>query len=212
MHEIGIDGMHQLLLDGHRAVQYAWDHYEELAARKHTYTLYGPYAYNIGASIPSSMTPTRARKLLKTTHRKDYLIYHLDNDYKVIRTIVMLNYTKVEHTYHHFELDGVTYACPFRGTEKILPVNGHIESLKFSNGKPDFFGVRYCNFVFAQFYKYIDTDKMLVSTYRYFPFAKYNMNSYPIDPNAPVGALNSSIDRHCREEVPGDTDFSRWLK
>lgn len=210
MYTIEVDELQKLLLDGQRASKYAWDHYEELVAREHTYTLYGPYCYNIGASIPSSLTPVRARNLTKATRRKDYHIYQLDKDYRVIRTISVQNHSKIECTYHHFELDGVIYAYPFRGTEKER-FTGKVESLRFANGKPVFFGIASSVFVFAQFYDYVDNKKMIVSTYRYSPYAQFSVHGHPIDPNALVGAKNSCVDFHWTEECSEYIDFSHWF-
>lgn len=211
MYEIDITGLQRLLESGRQAARFAWDHYEELVARKQTNTLYGPDAYYIGASIPSALTPERARKLMHSTRRKNHMVYHLDENCKVIRTIGVRNYTEIECLYHHFELNGITYAYPFRGNNKSM-FTDEVNALAFENDKPVFFGLLSKNFVFAQFYEYISAEKMLVSTYRYSPEAKFSLYGYPVDPKAPVGALNSVVDRHCREEVPGDTDFSRWIR
>lgn len=211
MYEIDTEGLQQFLNDGREAAKYAWTHYEELAARKHTYTLYGPYSYHIGASVPSNLTPARDRKLSTSTRRKDYHIYHLDDKYHVIRTISILNYTNIECIYQHFELNGTIYAYPFRGDKKAM-FTDEVNALSFSNGKPVFFGLLSKNFVFAQFYEYIDAGKMLVSSYQYAPNAKFSQYGHPIDPNAPVGALNSSISRHCREEKTEYIDFSQWFE
>lgn len=211
MYEIGIDSLSQLLEDGRTAAEYAWKHYEELAKRKHSHTLYGPYAYDIGACIPSKMTPKRARKLTPSTRRKDYLIYQLDEEYNVIRTISMMDYSKVDCVYHHFELNGVWYAYPFRGEEKAL-YKDTTAILKFSDGKPVYFGLASRNLLFAQFYEYVSSEKMIVSTYRYWPTAKFTQYGYPADREAPLGALNSPVDFHCTEEVSEYIDFSHWFQ
>ena len=65
MYEIGITEIQQLFLEAREAAKYAREHYIDFASREHSYTLYGPEAYNLGASVPSSLTSTRARKLLK---------------------------------------------------------------------------------------------------------------------------------------------------
>lgn len=227
MYEVTIEELQQLLLDGRKARQYALEHYEELAARKHTYTLYGPHAHWLGASIPcNTVTPKRARKLLHKTRRKDHVIYHLDEHYKVMRTIIVLNYTKVDAIYHHFDLDGVVYAYSVPGSMKdgefcTFPIQRVAQSaylgdevhfLRYDDGKPVRYGILHSNFVFVQFYEYVDAEKMLVTTYRYWSRAERSMYGYPIDPDAPIGALNSSVDRHFYEETPEDTDFSRWFK
>ena len=73
MIDLTLEDLKQLLLDGRRARQYAWDHYEELAAREAVYTLYGPYAHGTGAAIPWGYTPKRARNLTLKTRRKNIL-------------------------------------------------------------------------------------------------------------------------------------------
>lgn len=211
MYEIGIDGLQKLMKEGRSAAQYAWDHYEELAARKHTYTLYGPYAYHIGAGVPSKMTHKSARRLLKSTRRKDYLAYELDENYKILRTISVMNYTEVECVFHHFKIGNATYAYPFSGNGKAL-YNDEINVLHYSNGIPTYFGLVSQNFIFAQFYEYVESNKMLVSTYRFSSKAEYTRYGYPIDWSAPLGAVNSPVDRHCTEEVPEYIDFSHWFK
>ena len=45
MHELNICDLQNLILDGRKAMQYAWDHYDELITRNVIYTLYGPYDY-----------------------------------------------------------------------------------------------------------------------------------------------------------------------
>ena len=130
MCEIDIAELKRLMAAGRNAAQYAWDHYEELAARKHTYTLYGPYAYGIGASIPSKPIPPKVRQLLKSTRRKDYLIYELDDDFNVLRTISVTNHTEIECIYHHYQLDDVIYAYPFRGNEKLM-YNDTVSGMKY---------------------------------------------------------------------------------
>lgn len=226
MYEITITELHQLLLNRHKAIQYARDHYEELAARKHTYTLYGPHAHFLGASIPcNTVVPKRARELLHKTRRKDYVIYHLDEHFQVMRTIIILDYSKVDVIYHHFELDGVVYAYSVPGTmlngeihpaplrrDMRFPLDDEILFICFKDGKPVSYGNLSKAMVFVQFYEYVDAERMLVSTYRYWPHAERSIYGYPIDPDAPIGAPNSSI--HCRfyEETPEDTDFSRWFK
>ena len=157
------------------------------------------------------MVPIQARILKKTTRRKNHLVYQLDNEYKVLRTVHVLDYTKIDCTYHHFELDGVSYAYPFRGDTNEL-YNDAIYVLKYINEVPVYYAVGYRNLLFAQFYEYPSSDKMIVSTYRYWPTANVTMHGCPVDRNAPVGAPNSPIQYHRTEEVPAYIDFSHWLK
>lgn len=211
MYEIGVETLKKMLSEGHVAVQYAWDHYEELAARKHTYTLYGPYSCGTGASIPSRLTPKRARNLSKYTRRKDFLVYELDDDYRVLRTKSVVNHTEVECIYYHFEFEGMIYAYPFRGTEKNFFADT-ISAWRFSDEKPVLYAEISKDSLFAQFFEYISTEKMLFTEYWYYPSSKYSLCGYPIDQNAPVGALNSPAARICTEEVPEYIDFSYWFK
>lgn len=226
MYVITKNELQQLLLDRSKAHQYALDHYDELAGRKHTYTLYGPHAHRLGASIPcNTVTPKQARKLLHKTRRKNYVIYHLDEHYRVIRTIIILDYTKVDIIYHHFEIDGVVYACGFSGTmqdgeihpcplreARISVLDDMVLFLKFQDGKPVSYGNLSIHMVFVQFYEYVDDTRMLVTSYRYWPHAERNIYGYPIDPEAPIGAINSAVHQRFYEEIPEDTDFSRWFK
>ncbi len=226
MHEITLDEMRQLLAKGRTVRQFAIDHYEELVARKHTYTLYGPYAHFLGASIPcNTVVPKRARKLMHKTRRKEYVIYELDGQYKVLRIIKVNKHPRVDVIYHHFELDGIVYAFSTNGTMRdgeISPFLRHgdankdigteIQFLRFENGKPVSYGSLDRCFVFVQFYEYVDDAQMMVTTYRYTPDAKYSMDGYPTDPEAPVGAPHSLVHRRCYMEASEDTDFSRWFK
>lgn len=214
MHEIGIDDLQQLVKDGRRAARYAWEHYEELAAREHTYVLYGPYTWGIGASVPSnSVIPSKYRKLTHSTRRKRYTVYYLDGEYNVLRTIKIINYTQVESVYYHFELDGTVYAYPFDfGEKKTFTDTRDTSALRFENGRIVFFGRLSLNSAFVKFYEYTETEKVIVTTYQYTPKARLSMHGYPVDPDAPVGALNSSVLRYCTEEISGYIEFSHWFE
>ena len=208
MFEIGIKELHQLLIDGHAASQYARDHYDQLAARQSAYTLYGASCYGLGASVPSMLTPLSARRLTEKTRRKEYIVYELDDSHKVIRTIHMLDYSKVDCTYHHFELNGVQYAYPFRGKGNGI-YNNQIAALKYTEGRPFYYALISNNMLFIQFYEHLGPEKMMVSTYRYWPTAEYTQHGYPVDKNVPIGALNSCVQRHCKEEPIVSLSFSR---
>lgn len=210
MYEIGIEELHKLFLEARAAAAYARDHYEAFASREHSYTLYGPDAYDLGASVPCSLTSPRARKLMKATRRKNHLIYELDSDYKVLRTVRMIDYTRPDCTFHHFELDGIHYAYPFRGRDSRL-YNDKITVLKYDQNRPVYYAIVSNSLLFSQFYEYPAPDQMIVSTYRYFPTAKTTLYGLPVDWNAPIGAKNSPVQRHCTEETPVDTDFSKWF-
>ena len=210
MHEIDINGLQQLIEKGKLAKQYALDHYEELVARKHTYTLFGPYTYGIGASRPTKPTPKHARKLQRSTRRKDFLVYELDENYKVLRTKAVINHSYIDCIYHHFEMGGITYAYPFDGTTKKV-FTDTVSAIKFLNNKPIFYAETGENSMFAQFYEYISPEKMVFTEYWYTPTSRYSLQGYSTDPSAPVGALNSPAARICTEETPEYIDFSRWF-
>lgn len=211
MYEIGIEALHQLYLEAREAATYAREHYEDFASREHAYTLYGPEAHDIGASVPSKLTPIRARKLLKSTRRKKHVIYELGSAYQVLRTIHMIDYTRTDCTYHHFELNGIQYAYPFRERGSGIYTD-KITVLKHVDGQPVYYAIVSESLLFAQFYEYPEPNKMVVSTYRYFPTAKFTMYGLPVDWDAPIGAMDSPVQRHCTEETPVDTDFSHWLQ
>ena len=211
MYEIGVDELHRILVEGCAAKCYAKEHYEQLAASQCAYTLYGPSCHWLGASIPSMLTPVSARKLTRKTRRKDYVVYELDESFRVLRTIHMLDYTKTDCTYYHFDLDGVHYAYPFRGSGNQM-YNDEIAVMKYADGIPVSFGLIRRTLLFMQFYEYTTPDNMVVSTYRYWPTAEYTQYGYPVDKNAPIGAPNSCVQRHCKEETPAVIDFSHWFK
>ena len=210
MIELTLDDLKQLLLDGRRARQYAWDHYEELAAREAAYTLYGPDAYETGAAIPGSYTPKRARNLTPKTRRKKYIAYELDSKYKLLRVTQVLDSEKI-NTYHCFELDGIQYACPFLPDQKREGF-GSVVAVSYKDGKPCFYALLSENVLYVDFFEYVSQGKALITEYAYNPVSEYTLHGYPTDPAAPVGALNSAANRVCWEEEPVYTDFSQFFQ
>ena len=205
-----LEDLKQLLSDGRQAKQYAWDHYEELAARKAVYTLYGPYAYGTGAAIPWSYTPKRARNLTLKTRRTKYNIYELDSEYKLLRVTQVLDSVST-NTYHCYELCGVQYACPFVANRKKEGY-GDVWALSYKDGKPHYSAFLSKNVLFAHFFEYVSQEKVLITEYAYNPVSKYTLHGQLTDLNAPIGALNSAVQRLCFEEEPMYIDFSQWFK
>jgi hypothetical protein len=123
----------------------------------------------------------------------------------------MIDYTRTDCTYHHFELDGIHYAYPFRGRGDGKYTDS-ITVIKYDEGRPIYYAIVASNLLFCQFYEYPEPDRMIVSTYRYWPTAKHTMYGLPVDWNAPIGAMNSPVQRHCAEETPVDIDFSKWFQ
>lgn len=211
MFDVGLNELQQILREGRIASQYARENYEKFASRPTVYTLYGGEAYGVGVEVPSSFTPKNARKLSSKNRRKNYVVYELDEHCNSIRTIHMIDYNRVDCTYYHFFLDEVHYAYPFRGEGSDLYTD-EIIAIKYEYEKPLYFACIRKNFLFVQFYEYSSDEKMIVSTYRYWPTAKHTIHGYPVDWNAPLGAPNSPVQRHCTEETPEFVDFSYWTK
>lgn len=211
MYEIGIEGLYQLIQEGRVGADYAWANRSELTDRKHTYTLYGPHSQSLSASIPSSLAPAKVRQIRKTTRRKDYIIYELDASYKPLRTIVMLDYTKCDCVFHHFELNGVTYAYHFDKYGRPA-YNDRICVLKYRDGKPWYYGGMTATYIFAEFYEYLEQDKMGITCYSFAPNATHTQFGFPVDWNAPIGTENSPVTRYYREETVQYIDFSHWFE
>ena len=210
MYEISIEFLDQLLLDGRSAAQYAWDHYEELTKREAVYTLYDPREYGIGAAMPGKFISKRSRELKKQTRRKNYIIYELDSNYKLLRTTLIRNYTEIETVYHCFELNGIQYACPFYGTKKKF-TRDEVLAVGYNGAQPCFLGFLSEHSLLAQFFDYESHDKMIVTTYSYSTVSKYSSHGYPVDFTAPIGAQNSPVNCGTWEEEITDTDFSKWF-
>ncbi len=209
-HKMGLAELDQLIQDGRDAMRYAWDHYEELVAREAVYTLYGPSDYGIGAGIPGKFIPERSRKLLKKTRRKNYIIYKLDSEYKLLRTTTMRDYTTAAYVYHCFEINGIQYACAFHTDKKEIYFN-EVLAVGCENGRPSYMGHLRERSLLVQFFEYPAEDKAFVTTYSYAPVSKFSAHGYPVDHNAPIGALNSPVEIGYWEENITDIDFSRFF-
>jgi len=207
MYELSLEDLKELHKTRPSVIQYAMDHKEELLAREHSYVLYGPYHHALGASVPcNTVSAKRTRALVKKTRRKDYVIYHLDENYHVLRTTGVLD-NAVRHTFHHFELDGVVYAYSYE-----WGLNLEVRFLKFAEGKPISYGMISNGHVFTQFYEYMDDKRMLVTNHRYYPVLERTIYGGIPNPEAPIGDPDSCAERYCYEKPAEDTDFSRWFK
>lgn len=213
MYEIDLKGLDALLEEGLKAARYAREHLEELASRKHTYTLYGPYSCFTGACVPTSLIPEKHRQLRKNTRRKSYDEYHLDENYNVIRTIGKYDGHYSVRTYHHFEFEGNIYACPFdTWAGNNIRQDSTTVMFRFHDGKPILFGMIDKSMVTVEFIDYISDTMMNVSSYVYYATAKYNDLHILIDRDAPIDALNSPIVRGERQEEIKYIEFSRWFE
>lgn len=214
MYNATYDELDELLLEGNKARAYAWDHYEYLNTRECVYRLYGQYSGGVGAGMPGTLTSKRARQLTKQTRRKDYLIYELDDNIKLIRVISIRDYTKTEMIYHCFEYLGTLYAVPFRGTNKTLTSSQTIV-VKYFNNKPSYLGFvsgASGAHLLAHFYEYPSDETAHVTCYGYSPNAQFTVHGYPVDKTSPIGSLSSPADRGTWVEEIRFTDFSQWLK
>ena len=210
MYEIDINGLDNLMETAREGLKYAWEHYDELTAREHSHVLYGTLDPPLGACMPSNLVPRRCRNLKKATRRKEYTIYPLDEFFRVLRTIDMVFYSKVDEVCHHFELKDMIFACPFSWGEK-KKFDDRIHAYQFKDGKPVFFMDSMKNYLYAEFCEYVSADKMIVTRYSYWPNSEYTQSGYKADRNAPLGAPNSPVQRSCREEIPAYIDFSHWF-
>lgn len=210
-HAMNLTELKQLIQDGRDAMQYAWDHYEELVAREAVHILYGPSDYGIGAGIPGKFIPERSRKLLKKTRRKDYIIYELDSEYKLLRTTTMRDYTTAAYVYHCFETNGMQYACAFHSDKKKIYFD-EVLAVKHKNGLPCFLGFLRARSLIAEYYEYTVENKASVTAYSYAPFTVIKVNGCTVDPDAPIGAVNSAVEMGRWEIEMNYTDFSRYFK
>ena len=210
MIELTLDELKQLLSNGRHAREYAWNQYEELAVREPVHILYGPYTDGTGANIPGNFTPKRARNLSPKTRRKNYIIYELDSEYKLLRATQVLDSKRI-NTYHCFDWNGVQYACPFLPSKKQLGF-GNIIALAWKDAKPYYSAFLARNVVIASFFEYVPSGKALITEYTYNPVSKYATQGYLTDLDAPIGAPNSAAQRLCYEEDPVYTDFSQWFR
>lgn len=211
MYTAKMEDFYQIVRDGRLAREYAIEHRDELVARQHTHTLYGPHDPSLGASIPcNTVVSKQARSLTHKTRRKRYIIYQLDENYKVLRTILIEGeLPNKQLIYHHFEFNGTVYAYNY-----AYFYNRVINFFRYADGKPVCYGeldLR-LDFIFIQYYEYLSDDRMFVSTYRYNPKVEQTIYGCKPDPNAPIGAPNSIVQQKFYEVPAEDTDFSRWFK
>ena len=210
MQHFTLEELDKLIENGKHASAYAQDHFEELAARKHTYTLYGPKTIWIGACVPCKFTPKRERVLSQKTKRKSYCVYELDENYTILRNIHIEN-GEVDCTFHHFWLEGIHYAKAFFGNGK-RPTGRDVFAVKYADGKPIYYAHSGNAYVFAKYLEYQNAEKMLVSTYDYSQERQFTYCGLAVDPQAPFWAPNSIVSGYCEEEDVVNTDFSQWFK
>lgn len=211
MYNIELTELDRLLEEGREAARYAWGNYEMLSAREKMFTLYGPNTYAIGAGLPGNLVSKSARKLLKKNRRKDFAIYELDDQYKLLRVVHVFDHTRVDCVYHCFELNGAFYAYPFRSTEKAWYKDETVV-IHFENEQPTYLGLASRNYLAAEFFEYIGNEKMMMTSITYAPEAKLSYYGYPCDRSVPVGSLSSPAWTGCMEYDVYPIDFARWFE
>lgn len=209
MIETSYDELHALIQRGIIARDYAWNHYDELAARESMYTLYGPHSVFMGAAAPCHLTPARERVLSTKNRRKKYMKYELDQYFRVVRVASIYPNDSIYCIYHVFELDGVIYGCPFEANKKRF-ADTRTEAYILSNGKAKYYAQTSENSIFCEFYEY-PTDKSRICT-GYLYSKNCQLTSYKLPPNwdAPFGAPDSPVSMHCYEDTPWILDFSKY--
>jgi hypothetical protein len=211
MEVINVEALDKLLLKGQQAAHFAWDNYEELCARKKTYTLYGPEAYGIGAGIPCGIVSKSSRKLSKQTHRRNYKIYELDKDFHLLRTVTMWNYREIRYCYQCFEMDGIQFACSFAGNQKRV-FRQEVLATSYQDNQPQWFAFLTPNSVKLETYCYVSPSKVNVNSYLYSRVSKYSWHGYPVDFSVPIGTASSPIAHGSWEAEANNTDFSVFFK
>lgn len=212
MYDINMDGLLEVMLRTRAEAKFARENYALLAARPHTYTLYGPEAYNVGVLIPGSLINKHARKLSpKPSRRKEHEIYQLDENLQLLRKTSMHDYDWEGCTFHCYRKGSTVYAYPFNK-------NGAFSMDKISfidydaQNRPICFGVSSAVMLFVQFYEYISEDKMIISDYRYWPSKEYApLLHHQYAGNYEWYKVGPKMECSCMEEIPYLVDFSQWI-
>ena len=210
MVEVSYAHLHELMDKGLTARNYACDHYEELATRAASETLYGPVTNFLGAASPSHLIPLRERKLSKKTKRDKYTKYEFGSDGSLIRITYVYSGEEVYCVYHVFMLDGVIYGCPFTNPDRHF-VEDRIEAVQFYNGNP------YCYYqttktkIFCEFYEYPPEGKRICTGYFYNKNCQTTVHGCQPNWDAPIGEPESPVVKHCYEDGMASFVFSKFF-
>lgn len=201
-----------ILSNSLKAFSYAEDNYFELKGRQVFYTLYGAKSLDIGAVSPSSLTSARERNLTKTTKRKTYTVYELDQDYQIMCNRIVRDGT-TQYSYLHFELEGIRYARAFFGDSNKFYTNV-VHCLKYSEHGLVYYAQASPSMLYIEFYEMLhegDRNDVIVTSYLYYPNRTRSEVGTPISRNAPLGATESPVAVSCYEDTLPNTDFSQWF-
>lgn len=195
----------QMIADGIVAYEYAWDHYDELFARKPEHILYGAVSTKLGAASPSHLTYTRQRILSSKLRRKEYNAYELDKEFNIIKHYTVLN-GKIASYYLHFWLNGIHYARCFYGDKKVNWRNAeHLHAIKYEDGNPVCYAIISESMVVAEFYEFVSAEKMIVTTCFYRPDNEH------LSWDAPPDSYMRPLTCGCIERIPQSVDFKRFF-
>lgn len=211
MIEICYADMHRMITDGCSAYEYAWRYYDKLVKRSACYTLYGPSTNYLGVMAAGHLTPAKERHIQKTTRRKNYIMYELDQNFHVLRIRHMKNYNEIDCTYHLFERNGVIYGRPFFQDQKIA-YPGEMMAIKYSDGRPQYFAMTRPNYLCVDFYEYPQSNRVSTTCYLYHPASKYTSAGIPASWDSPFGTQNSPVTLDILEEEYCHINFEEWCK
>lgn len=208
MIKIGYPEMYELIKKGCTAFDYARDHYEELNARPTVHELFGPPSHGLGALAAGHLTPPKERLLKRKTRRKKYVIYELDEAFRVIRIKHIGKEGKVQCTYHLFELDGIVYARAFLGeTNRFYTHKTH--AIKYSGGQPLYYAQTSPNYLCIDLYEYPCSNRVKTTCYLFLPASKNTAAGVPVCWEAPLGSNNSPVTLDYFEEEYHYLDFEK---
>lgn len=203
--------LEELLAVCQRAIQFAQDHRVVIESRPHVYTLYGPPSDLVGACAPCrSLTPIRERKLMRSTSRKDYMIYELDEKYMPIRNIRVAD-NRLLYSFHHFDYEGFRFAFNYGKYPQAVD-RARIFGTKYENGKPVLFVAAQWGSLCALYFEYLSNERMEVSDYNMKAKKSRIPRDIPLDWEAPFGTENSPVQVCSYEDSVCYTDFSKWFE
>ncbi len=212
MEEITYEALNTIVDELNMARSYVIKNCEILKNRPHTHTLYGTTTIGLGPMIPDKrLIPKRERQLSKRTRKAVYTAYFLDENYHVLqdREVSKQNCTNLT-TNLHFEKDGVHYSHGFSEFDGQKH-HGRTCFMKYYDNKPLQYAQLHHSLLLVQNYEYLSSQKMRVTTIRFFKNATRTVYGLPVCLDAPIGADNSPVLVQSWEEEPENTDFSKWF-
>lgn len=209
MERIGYTELNKFIEDGQLAYDYAWANFEQLNNRAAAHMVYGPNTNYVGVLAAGLLTPAKERKLSKVNRRKKYIQYELDEGLQVIR-IRKMTMDKIDYTYQVFRREGIIYAVPFMGDQKLFYTDKTI-AVKLSGGGPIYCASTRENYLYIEFYQYPSIDRIKTTGYLYAPRGEFTVSGLRKNWDAPFGAPDSPVTLNYLEESYCHFDFSEWV-